>query len=39
MWKMAPTWENEEDARHKGQDGALRLDVSDVADHEGRENK
>lgn len=36
---MGPTWEDEEDAGHEGQDGALRLDVSDVADDKGREDK
>lgn len=36
---IGPTWENEKDARHKSQDGALRLDVSDVTDDESREDK
>lgn len=36
---MGPTWEDEEDAGHKGQDGALRSDVSDVTDDEGGEDK
>ena len=36
---MGPTWEDEEDAGHKGQDGALRPDVSDVTDDEGREDE
>lgn len=36
---MDPTWEDEEDAGHKGQDGALRPDVTDVTDDEGREDK
>lgn len=38
-WQMAPTWEDEEDARHKGQDGALRPDVSDVTDDERSEDE
>lgn len=33
------TWENEEDAWDKSQDGALGLDVADVADDEGREDE
>lgn len=32
-------WEDEEDPGDKGQDGALRPDVSDVTDDEGREDK
>lgn len=36
---MGPTWEDEEDARHEGQDGALRLDVANVTDDESREDK
>lgn len=36
---MGPTWQDEEDAGYKGQDGALRLDVSDVADDERHEDE
>lgn len=34
-----PTWEDEEDARHKGQDGPLGSDVSNVTDDKGSEDK
>lgn len=36
---MGPTWQDEEDPGHKSQDGALRLDMSNVADDEGREDE
>lgn len=36
---MSPTWEDEEDARHKCQDGALGPDVSDVTDDESSEDE
>lgn len=33
------TWQDEEYSRNEGEDGALRPDVSDVADDEGREDE
>ena len=36
---MHGTWQYEEYSRNKGEDGALRPDVSDVADDEGREDE
>ncbi len=36
---MLGTWQDEEYSRDEGQDGALRPDVSDVADDECREDE
>lgn len=33
------TWEDEEDSRNEGQDGALRTNVTHVTDDEGHENE
>lgn len=37
--RFPTTWEDEEDSRNEGQDGALRTDVAHVTDDEGHENE
>lgn len=39
MKRFFATWEDEEDSRNEGQDGALRTNVSHVTDDEGHEDE